>query len=633
MRLINVSTLALEEFVGEAVPDYAILSHTWEAEEVSLAEYTAQNCQNKKGYEKVKAFCRLARTEGFRYGWVDTCCIDKTSSAELSEAINSMFQWYRDATVCYAYLADVDSAEDAAAKDSSFASSRWFTRGWTLQELLAPVEVVFLGGDWVEIGTKKSLRDAVSAATGIDHGALKGSWSGYSVAQKMSWAAGRKTTRLEDEAYCLMGLFDVNLPLLYGEGRKAFSRLQQEILKTSEDQSIFAWSYPKEQHSRAEFSGLLASSPECFREASRIEVSEDAQEDQNPFEIVNRLVRIQLRLFDGIMAMELRTCMTEPYLCEVVQIRQNGTRERELSELSASSTRIQATDISEYGIKTKRHPSWVWYIYEPVIVAPLRCRVQGRPLAILLSRSVIQGTGPKALSRLHNPSLVATNMMEASLLTPLTTAYAAMATSTTQAIKPDDKSAYERRYSWPNEIRIAGTLAAGYICLEDCGHGWTLELDRVLQQPKASTFMFELEEEKFTPLMVFCHESGDDTAHPTFFVTFPEYSLDSQDGRSEGLYEIYVGIYRPGTAALSMFDYQLFSLDLVGQRRVQVPLGNGQYAVIKLREGPTVSFASISVEMSRRERVEEEPNGGGTRWLNARLRPMLRILPKRPIEL
>ncbi|KAH6889301.1 heterokaryon incompatibility protein-domain-containing protein [Thelonectria olida] len=100
MWLLNVATLALEEFVGEVDHPYAILSHTWEADEVSFADYVAQNCQHKSGYEKIKGFRQLAESEGFQYAWLDTCCIDKTSSAELFEAINSMFQWYRDAAVC-----------------------------------------------------------------------------------------------------------------------------------------------------------------------------------------------------------------------------------------------------------------------------------------------------------------------------------------------------------------------------------------------------------------------------------------------------------------------------------------------------------------------------------------------------
>ncbi|KAK3374843.1 heterokaryon incompatibility protein-domain-containing protein, partial [Podospora didyma] len=269
MRLLNSKTLKFEEFFGEAghgIPPYAILSHTWGSQEVSFTDHAEERSSLKKeGWGKMLGCCRLADAEGFGYVWIDTCCIDKSSSAELSEAINSMFQWYHDAAICYAYLSDVDSSEDPHLDASSFGCSRWFTRGWTLQELLAPAEVIFLGADWKEIGTRKMLCSKVSSITGISVKALdERRWSEYSVAQKMSWAAGRQTTRPEDSAYCLMGLFDVNMPMLYGEGHKAFSRLQQEILKQSDDQSLFAWSYPEADNSHAQLSGLLAPSPDHF---------------------------------------------------------------------------------------------------------------------------------------------------------------------------------------------------------------------------------------------------------------------------------------------------------------------------------------------------------------------------------
>ncbi|KUJ07659.1 uncharacterized protein LY89DRAFT_712082 [Mollisia scopiformis] len=211
MRLLNVATLQLEYFTGEVgngIPEYAILSHTWGAEEISYSEYNSRESLTKKGYEKIMGCCRF---EGYQYIWIDTCCIDK---------------------ICYAYLSDVGSAEDPSIEGSSFDRSLWFTRGWTLQELLAPAEVIFLSSDWVEIGTKSSLCAAVSRITRIGTKALEEClWNEYSVAQKLSWASGRRTTRVEDKAYSLMGLFDVNMPLLYGEGQKAFFRLQQEDLK------------------------------------------------------------------------------------------------------------------------------------------------------------------------------------------------------------------------------------------------------------------------------------------------------------------------------------------------------------------------------------------------------------------
>ncbi|KAH7919980.1 hypothetical protein BV22DRAFT_979121, partial [Leucogyrophana mollusca] len=166
-----------------------------------------------------------------------------SSSAELSEAINSMYRWYEGAAVCYAYLADVPSNENPAEKDSKFRHSRYFKRGWTLQEVIAPRRVTFFGRDWVKIATKASEISVIAEVTGVGRSVLsKGlSLAEVSVAKKMSWASRRETTRVEDRAYSLMGIFGVHMPLLYGEGENAFIRLQHEIIRTSNDQSIFVW--------------------------------------------------------------------------------------------------------------------------------------------------------------------------------------------------------------------------------------------------------------------------------------------------------------------------------------------------------------------------------------------------------
>ena len=147
---------------------------------------------------------------------------------------------------------------------SKFRDSRWFKRGWTLQELLAPAVVIFLDQDWIELGTKLSLQEEVCHATGISTHHLHQPRDA-SVAQKMSWASTRATTRSEDLAYCLLGVFDVNMPLLYGEGMKAFQRLQEEILKHSTDESLFAWA-----NRGYNVSGLLAESPQDFRHSGNI---------------------------------------------------------------------------------------------------------------------------------------------------------------------------------------------------------------------------------------------------------------------------------------------------------------------------------------------------------------------------
>ena len=183
---------------------------------------------------KIRDCCSPAERRGFDWVWVDTCCIDKKSSAELSEAINSMFRWYAEAGECYAYLSDVhlNKGLDLATRSvhtSWFVHSLWFTRGWTLQELLAPSNAIFFDCDWNCIGNKKELSNEISTATGIGIQYLDNT-HGASVATKMSWISGRRASRMQDIAYCLLGLFDVNMPLLYGEGRKAFLRLELEIL-------------------------------------------------------------------------------------------------------------------------------------------------------------------------------------------------------------------------------------------------------------------------------------------------------------------------------------------------------------------------------------------------------------------
>jgi hypothetical protein len=176
------------------------------------------------------------------YAWIDTCCIDKTCSAELNEAINSMFKWYEQALMCYAFLSDL---APGAELEEALADCRWFTRGWCLQELLAPNEVIFFDRQWTAVGTRFKLKDLISKITRIDEHVLIDSQRMYElpIARRMSWAARRHTTRVEDQAYCLLGLFEVNMPMLYGEGDRAFLRLQEEVIKRSSDLSIFHNSY------------------------------------------------------------------------------------------------------------------------------------------------------------------------------------------------------------------------------------------------------------------------------------------------------------------------------------------------------------------------------------------------------
>jgi len=264
MWLVDASTLELQQFFGSNIPKYCILSHTWEEEEVTFQELALLSSRvvSKKGFIKVKETCLRALEHGVQYAWIDTCCIDKTSSAELTESINSMFQWYKNAAHCYVYLSDLRSGTLA-----QLATCRWFTRGWTLQELIAPKEVEFYDQGWKYIGSKEDFSEIIASITRIDMNVLLGhhQLQSYSVATRMSWAAYRQTERTEDLAYCLLGIFDVGMPLIYGEGVRAFRRLQEEIIKRSNDLTIFAWDEGKEHCSPC---GLFALSPAVFAQSN-----------------------------------------------------------------------------------------------------------------------------------------------------------------------------------------------------------------------------------------------------------------------------------------------------------------------------------------------------------------------------
>ncbi|VBB79509.1 Putative Vegetative incompatibility protein HET [Podospora comata] len=270
MRLIDTTTLKLREFTAYTTsdyPKYAVLSHTWGAEEVTFQDMITEPLPSeKRGFAKIKATCELARIHGLNFAWVDTCCIDKSSSAELTEAINSMYAWYRASETCYAFLEDLESTTEISAS-SDFAKCRWFTRGWTLQELIAPTDLKFYDKNWVYRGSKHDLAVTLKGITRIPIGILKREQelTTKSVAQRMSWAAFRETTRIEDEAYCLLGIFGIHMPLIYGEGFQAFQRLQQEIVKSIGDMTILAWgSVQGGQGSSEGLQGLFAPSPDAF---------------------------------------------------------------------------------------------------------------------------------------------------------------------------------------------------------------------------------------------------------------------------------------------------------------------------------------------------------------------------------
>ena len=239
----------------------------------------------RKGYQKIRECCRIAKErDKTEYVWIDTCCIDQTSSAELSEAINSMYDWYKHAHICYAYLADVSLKES-----KQFGESVWFKRGWTLQELLAPSMVEFYDQDWECLGQRNILYDEISNATGIKREHLLNPHHA-SVAQKMSWASNRDTTRKEDMAYCLLGLFQVNMPVFYGEGGpKAFIRLQQEISKKSDDESLFAWN-----DATMTFTGMFAQDPKAFADSGDVEQYSFMSPSRKPWFMTNKGLAIDL---------------------------------------------------------------------------------------------------------------------------------------------------------------------------------------------------------------------------------------------------------------------------------------------------------------------------------------------------
>jgi hypothetical protein len=268
-----------------------ILSHTWEDEEITYEEHEAWLKlragdssvaePDKAGFRKIKEFCRVCREDysqvafeaaelgdiepgdfepgELQWAWIDTCCIDKRSSAELSEAINSMYSWYKNAMCCIAFLSDVESGIGSELTPfDCLAHSRWFTRGWTLQELIAPEKVQFYDVQWVLCGSRGSYAQEIAALTSIPEAILNSHClilghphivyqiqeeplNSIPVATKLSWAANRKTTRIEDRAYSLLGLLNINMPLLYGEGAKAFHRLQEVFIKQSVDHSLLVW--------------------------------------------------------------------------------------------------------------------------------------------------------------------------------------------------------------------------------------------------------------------------------------------------------------------------------------------------------------------------------------------------------
>ncbi|KAF5849242.1 hypothetical protein GGP41_006191 [Bipolaris sorokiniana] len=276
MRLLHYSEsgqLSIHSFDDGDIPPYAILSHTWGANshEVTFADLQTGGGKTKPGYKKILFCGKRARRDNLQYFWIDTCCIDKANKAELAFSIRSMFRWYRNAARCYAYLSDVwkrkRKAGDRAAEISwepAFRSSRWFTRGWTLQELLAPTKVEFFSQEGESLGSKTSLQTTIREITSIPSEVLKGTpLSRLSVEERLRWAEGRTTERVEDRAFCLQGILDVELAPVYGEGEAgAFDRLKREMYKLEQCIQDIRQTDPLDDKKRIEETkgGLLADS-------------------------------------------------------------------------------------------------------------------------------------------------------------------------------------------------------------------------------------------------------------------------------------------------------------------------------------------------------------------------------------
>ncbi|KAF2995238.1 hypothetical protein E8E13_002798 [Curvularia kusanoi] len=254
MRLLHIDdhgTVRLtEELLSkDKTPAYAILSHTWGEEEVTFDDLTEGKGTDKIGFDKIRFCMQQAARDGLKFSWVDTCCIKKDNPTELQHSINSMFRWYKEAAKCYVYMADVSTSkqpQDCRTQNGvwreDFTRSRWFTRGWTLQELLAPHDVSFFSREGEMLGSLDKLKELVQMVTGLPLSVFSGTdLHTYGIEERLSWTAKRHTTREEDKAYSLLGIFNVFLPLIYGEGEdNAFRRLRSEIRERKNDAIAFA---------------------------------------------------------------------------------------------------------------------------------------------------------------------------------------------------------------------------------------------------------------------------------------------------------------------------------------------------------------------------------------------------------
>ncbi|KAG0701553.1 heterokaryon incompatibility protein-domain-containing protein [Suillus ampliporus] len=253
----------------EEIVKYATLSHRWGEGESAYGTFEEMKEAKLKtpGFKKLKTFCEKVKEYDVEFAWSDTCCIDKSSSAELDESIRSMFKWYRNSDVCIVHLAQSETVKD-------ILDDEWTERGWTLQELLAPNHIKFFNKHWKPMTRHDNDKDpdtgsatsdvlkTLTKATGVPQSEIRDfDPEAFKVDERMKWAAKRKTTRVEDAAYSLMGIFDVSLQIAYGEGGdRAFGRLIEAIMLAG-DPSVLNW---KGEAAESPNSHAIPRSPQCF---------------------------------------------------------------------------------------------------------------------------------------------------------------------------------------------------------------------------------------------------------------------------------------------------------------------------------------------------------------------------------
>ncbi|KAK7212093.1 hypothetical protein V2G26_019271 [Clonostachys chloroleuca] len=315
MRLLecNGGGIRLTEFQLGSIPEYAILSHTWglDGDEVTYSDLMAETAEQKAGYEKIK-FCReQGIRDNLRYFWIDTCCINKDNGPELLASLNSMFAWYKDSKKCYVYLSDVSKGTDqpslgsgTASWELAFRNSRWFTRGWTLQELIAPSSIAFYSKEGHFLGDKTTLESLIHDITRIPAKALRGSpLSQFTVEDRFAWMKSRTTKEPEDLAYALQGLFDIFLPMMYGCGKTQAVQTLRRLIHddmiarlsvTDADTYLRNDHYNDERLKIERLSRTRLSMRHCYINLAIIKRgqgsrAEESQSKSSPFELAHRL--------------------------------------------------------------------------------------------------------------------------------------------------------------------------------------------------------------------------------------------------------------------------------------------------------------------------------------------------------